>query len=239
MRKYCVLVLMLLFALITCVAEGYIRPYAQTSTVEVAWWVRKKFQVENIDLVDHLGSTNQCRRPIGGGTDNVTAKSRFGHGTAVISPDLQIISYTVDHAYIDRGWTTNNVAPGTYDLVNGTWYGDMTGEEKTAMWVAYTNKVAQERAAAEARKNAPAKFDVSKTPEEYKAYLLNGREEDDIDPVERRFITREVRKYEDEWTRINEPEKWSLPDPELLNINKMSEQKKKNSFWFRSRRRRR
>lgn len=221
-----VILILLTFSLICSVAEGYIKPFAQPSTNAVPWWVAKKLRMENIELVDHLGRTNLVRRPIGGGTKNVRGTSRWGGSYAIITPDLVVTNYVIPNASFERGWSINDVAPGVYDLVAGTWYGDMTDEQKTALWVSYTNSVIQARNAEEAAINAPAKFDVSKTPEEYETFLLRGRDRVDVDPCERRFIDREVGKYRSEWTRINEPEKYTAPDMSKVFLNYDTEQTK-------------
>ena len=220
-----VILILLTFSIIS-VAEGYIKPFAQTSTNPVPWWVAKKLRMENIEFVDHLGHTNLVRRPIGGGTANVRGTSRWGGNYAIITPELVVTNYVVGGADFERGWSILNVAPGSYDLVAGTWYGDMTDEQKTACWVSYTNSVIQARNSEEAERNAPAKFDVSKTPEEYETFLLRGRDKADVDPCERRFIAREVGKYRNEWTRINEPDKYSSPDMRKMMLNYDSEQTK-------------
>lgn len=222
-----VILLLLTFVMWFGTVDAYVRPFAQTSTNEVPWWVKKKLNVENYEFIDHNGRTNLFRRPIGGGTENLKVNTAYNAISAVVTPDLTILSYTVRGAYIDRGWTIDNVAPATYDLVNGKWYGDMTDGEKTALWVAYTNSVEQAKIAENDRIYGPAKFDVSRTPEEYEAYLLAGREKEDLAPGEYRAIARELRIYKSEWTRIHDPEHWEMT-PKLPQFNRshISEQTK-------------
>ena len=223
MRKYIALVLMLLVCLSVMAVDSFIKPYAQTTTNQL-WWTARKWNKERIEWVDHLGHTNLTMRTING-TENERAGS--GNGTSiVIAPDLSIVSYTLSHAYIDEGWSIAKVAPGTYDFKVGKWYGDMTDEEKTAMWVAYTNQVAEAKAAHEAMLKAPAKFDVSRTVEEYEAYLLGNREFDDLTPEEKREVRSELAKYRTEWTRVNDPENFEPRLPLPGGRGNMTEQQK-------------
>lgn len=223
MRKYIALVLMLLVCLSVMAADSFIKPYAQPTTNQL-WWTARKWNKERIEWVDHLGHTNITLRTING-TENERAGS--GNGVSiVIAPDLSVVSYTLSHAYIDEGWSIAKVAPGTYDFKVGKWYGDMTDEEKTAMWVAYTNQVAEAKAAHEAMLKAPAKFDVSRTVEEYEAFLLGDRVFEDLTPEEKLEVRRELAKYKDEWTRVNDPENYELHLPDPRHRNGMTEQQK-------------
>jgi hypothetical protein len=75
--------------------------------------------------------------------------------------------------------------------------------------------------------SAPAKFDLSKTPDEYKAALLGDRSYDDLMPNEKRELSSEVAAYRIEWTRINDPEAWWRMRRPLIPGNEIrSEQEK-------------
>lgn len=223
MKKYILMVLVLLAFMCVMADVKIVRPFAQPTTNQT-WWVQRKFNKENVEWIDHTGHTNKTQRVIGS-TDNFTGGD--GRGKSItIAPDLTVLTYTVSSAYVDDGWSIDNVAPGTYDLVNGKWYTDMTVEEKTGMWVAYTNKVIQARYERELEKNAPAKFDVSRTPEEYEAVLLNGREYEDLAPADRADIRRELNTYRREWIRINDPLNYDLPSPIRFGNSRMTEQQK-------------
>ena len=225
MKKFILMMFILLAFFVCMVADAapIIRPYAQTTTNQV-WWVQRKYNQENVEWIDHTGHTNTARRVIGSTED---FKGGSGRGKSVtIAADLTVKLYTLDYAYVDEGWSIANVAPGTYDLVNGKWYTDMTDEEKTAMWVAYTNKVIQARIEAENERKAPAKFDVTRTPDEYEAYLLNSRDMEDLAPADRADIRREVNVYRREWIRVNQPELYDPPLPSRWGGGKMTEQQK-------------
>ena len=224
MRKYIIFcLLMFLVCLSMMAADTFARPYAQATTNQL-WWMKRKWNAERVEWVDHLGHTNITQRTIGS-QDNFKGSS--GQGVSiVIAPDLSVVSYTLKHAYIDEGWSISKVAPGTYDFKVGKWYGDMTDTEKTAMWVAYTNSVAEAKVKHDAMLAAPAKFDVSRTPEEYEAYLLGDRAFDDLTPEEKREISREVGKYRREWIRINDPEHFEPKPPSPFSGRHMTEQQK-------------
>lgn len=199
--------LMLLFAFALSVdAAGLIRPYAQNTTNQV-WWLLKK-GIQKYEWVDHNGHTNTWQREVA--STNNTRTSHYNYGIT-IAPDLTVVEYEVFHGPIIK-WDIKDIAPGKYDMVNGPWYYDLPDADKTALWVAYTNSYINaelaRRAELEAEASAPAKFDVSKTPDEYKAELLGDREEDELMPAEKRALNMEMSKYRLEWTRINDPDQW-------------------------------
>ena len=232
MRKYIMLMMLLLVCMISMTADAYVRPYAQTTTNQI-WWMARKWNKERIEWIDHTGRTNLTIRVING-PDNVIGSN--GHGIMItVAPDLSVVSYSLGYANFREGWSISRVAPGTYDFQNGKWYGDMTDEEKTAMWVAYTNKVLSAQAADKAEREAPAKFDVSRSVEEYETYLLGGRAFEDLTPDEQFDLRAELAVYREEWTRVNDPENYR---PNLLPKfnNNMTEQQKIHSRrgrWFR------
>lgn len=217
MKRYLVLAfLMILFALAFSIeAAEPIRPYAQNTTNQV-WWLLKK-GVKKYEWVDHMGRTNVWQREVA--STNNTRTSHINYGIT-ITPDLKVVEYEVFHGPIVK-WDIKDIAPGKYDMVNGPWYYDLDDAAKTALWVAYTNSYINaeldRRAKLDAEASAPAKFDVSKTPDEYKADLLGDREYDELMPAEKRALNREMSKYRVEWTRINDPDQWrrlrELPFP--------------------------
>lgn len=224
MKKYFLLLMVLFtFVFMSVLADSNIvRPFAQTTTNQ-KWYVQRKWNKENVEWIDHTGRTNLAQRVIGSTTD---VKGGDGHGKSIVlTSDLKVKYYTIDYANVSEGWSINNVAPGTYDFENGKWYTDMTDEEKTAMWVAYTNKVIQAELKREAERNAPAKFDVTHTPDEYMEFLLAGRELEDLAPEDQRDIRREFYKYRREWIRVNDPLNYDPPLPFMRNSG-MTEQQK-------------
>lgn len=208
MKRYLVLAfLMILFALALSIeAAEPIRPYAQNTTNQV-WWLLKK-GIRKYEWVDHNGRTNVWQREVASTNNTRTSNQRYG---ITIAPDLQVVQYEVFYGPIVE-WDIKDIAPGKYDMVNGPWYYDLDDASKTALWVAYTNSYINaeldRRAKLEAEASAPAKFDVSKTPDEYKADLLGDREYDELMPAEKRALNKELSKYRIEWTRINDPDQW-------------------------------
>lgn len=218
------LVLMLFFIVFVMQLSAYIRPFTCPPT-EQEWW-RTRTGSEKFLWVDHNGHTNTVVRKVADTGDVTTIGSSFRTVTAVFGADHTLKSYTLDSSMLnkDGSYNLDKVAPATYDMINGKWYGDMTVEEKTALWVVYTNKVHLAYLADKAIREAPAKFDVSKTPEEYKKELLGDRKLEDLLPEERLEFFQEFHKYEDEWTRINQPNRWRrIP---FLNENLTEQQKK-------------
>ena len=232
MKKIIALAVVLLSVAWAANAE-IVRPFAQASTNEVPWWLARRGVVA-FELVDHNGKKHLARR-----NTNDTEPAKVGSVSstiaATVAPDNTVLTYTVTGANFSEGWSIDNVAPATYDLVNGTWYTDMTDAEKTALWVAYTNKVIQAEKDLEAYDKRPAEFDVSRSPEEYKKYLLGDRVEEDLAPTEKAELNQEYYKYKSEWTRINDPENYRsttrirLPDRGI----KTSEMNKSRAGRFR------
>ena len=208
MKRFIVLFFfMLLFALAFSIeAAEPIRPYAQNTTNQV-WWLLKK-GIQKYEWVDHNGHTNTWQRQVASTNNTRTSSRNYG---ITIAPDLTVVEYEVFNGPVVN-WDIKDIAPAKYDMVNGPWYYDLTDADKTALWVAYTNSCIQaeydRRAKLEAEASAPAKFDVSKTPDEYKAELLGDREEGDLMPAEKRVLNTELAKYRIEWTRINDPDQW-------------------------------
>ncbi len=208
MKRYLVLAfLMILFALALSIeAAEPIRPYAQNTTNQV-WWLLKK-GIKKYEWVDHTGRTNTWQREVASTNNTRTSNQRYG---ITITPDLQVVQYEVFYGPIVN-WDIKDIAPAKYDMVKGPWYYDLDNASKTALWVAYTNSYINaeldRRAKLEAEASAPAKFDVSKTPDEYKADLLGDREYDELMPAEKRALNQELSKYRIEWTRINDPDQW-------------------------------
>lgn len=238
MRKYFTFVLFLmcivfLFLSFKAEAATIVTPYAQTTTNQL-WWLKKK-GVERFEWIDHTGRTNIATRTIG--SSNIvrtTSSGMYNRSGITVDKDLKVLEYRLEYSD-PYEWSIDKLCPGTYNMTNGTWYTQLTDDAKTAMWVSYTNAyfVAKEKEEQEfqARLNAPAAFDVTKTPDEYKAYILGDRSYDDLMPQERREISLELSKYTLEWIRINEPETWvgkqrfQLPGRE----NNLSEQQKIHS----------
>lgn len=164
------------------------------------WWQERK-GIEVVSWTDHNGKTNSCSRMKG---SQDVLKSSNGRGCSIkISPELQVLEYKVSSGYRTNTSDLSQIAPATYDLINGKFYTEMTEEEKKALWDAYDAKVAEQKAAEEAERNAPAKFDVSKTPAEYRASLLGDRDPATLTREERRELIREVGLYTKEYNRIN------------------------------------
>ena len=236
MKKFMLLVLFVL-ACITLHAQ-YSMPYAyHVPTNEVPWWLAAHGK-EKFALVNHKGETNTTIRKVGL-TSNFTIGGGNGTARALVTPDCKILKYTIPGVNIERGWSTNNICPGTYDLQNGKFYIELTGEEKLAMWIAYTNQVIQAALAEEAAAKAPAKFDVSMTPDEFKAQLLGDRVMEDLLPAERRDINSQVSVYRREWIRINDPEKYDreyrgrLLMPNMRDIRTEQQKIKSRRVWRR------
>lgn len=221
MKKFMLLFLML-FTFAVAFAAEYAMPYAfLTPTNEVPWWMKAQ-RKEKVTLVDHLGRTNTALRVIGS-TNTVSVGFR-NQGSAKLSADLKVLTYTVPAVNIEEGWSITNICPGVYNLETNKFYIEMTDAEKTTLWIDYTNKVHLAEIAEQNVRNAPAKFDVSMTVEEFKASLLGERKYEDLLPIEKLEIHRQVSVYRDEWTRINEPDKWrALPD---FRSSRMTEQQK-------------
>ena len=216
MLRYLLLMFVFVFAMVMQAATV---PYAFVDAPENApWWV-ERIKKERICLVDHLGKTNWTLRLKT--ATNVICRV----GNATVSPDLKVLTYTVGSAPIEN-WSIANVCPGTYNLQTNVFYTEMTDEAKTALWVAYTNTVIQAKLASEAERTAPAKFDVSKTPAEFKAELLGDRDVKDLTPEERREFRQEYGRYVDEWVRINEPDKWRPTLEPFKSENRLTEQQK-------------
>ena len=238
MKRYFVLVfLMILFALALSIeAAEPIRPYAQNTTNQV-WWLLKK-GIRKYEWVNHNGSTNTWQREVASTNNTRTSSRNYG---ITIAPDLTVVEYEVFSGPIVN-WDIKDIAPGKYDMVNGPWYYDLPDADKTALWVAYTNSYINaeldRRAKLEAEASAPAKFDVSKTPEEYKADLLGDREYDELMPAEKRALNTELSKYRIEWTRINDPEQWRrLREPMFpgRDDNRTEQQKIRSRSGYRRR----
>lgn len=210
-------ILVIVSLLAVCANADIIRPFAQATTNQV-WWQVKKGR-ERVEFIDHTGRTNFAYRTIGS-TENF--KWSNNNTVATIAPDLSVLEYTIRHGRYD--YTLDMIAPATYDLVNGKWYTELTDAEKEALWKAYIDRVIAERKAWEAERYAPAKFDVSRTPEEYQEYLLGGRDLEDVTPAEARQIAHEVAVYKREWQRIHDPEAYDGPKIHIGST--MSEQEK-------------
>lgn len=205
------------------------KPYAFGLSTQ-SWW-RVRLNQEEFRWVDHTSKTNMAIRPllkVESTEPNEDTKVSSGNNvSATIGPDFTVKTYTVMNATLrdDKSYDVNKIAPGTYDLVNGKWYTEMTLEEKHAKWAVYTNKVIQAILADIAERKAPAKFDVSKDPEEYLKFLMGDRDPETITPEEEREIRVEFAAYQLEWTRVNDPENYKrslFPRDEIL-----SEQQKK------------
>lgn len=223
MRMFIMVLMAVAFGFTSFAAD---KPYAQTTTNQL-WYMVKK-GVERFEWVDHLGRTNIGSRVIGSTTNTRTSSRNYG---ITVDAQLNALEYEVFNVSFFDGWDIKNICPGKYDLVGGKWYFDMTDAEKTAAWVAYTNsyitayndRIAKEKEEA----SAPAKFDLSKTPDEYKASLLGDRSYDDLMPNEKRELSADVAEYRIEWTRINDPEAWWRMKRPLLPGNDIrSEQEK-------------
>lgn len=221
MKKFMLLFLML-FTFAVAFAAEYAMPYAfLTPANEVPWWMKAQ-RKEKVTLVDHLGRTNTAIRVVGS-TNTVSVGFR-NHGSAKLSADLKVLTYTVPAVNIEEGWSITNICPGVYNLETNKFYIEMTDAEKTTLWIDYTNKVHLAEIAEQNVRNAPAKFDVSMTVEEFRASLLGERKYEDLLPIEKLEIHSQVSVYRDEWTRINEPDKWrALPD---FRSSRMTEQQK-------------
>lgn len=222
MKKFILLFLMFFMFAVAFAAE-YSMPRAfLTPTNEVPWWMKAQ-RKEKVTLIDHLGHTNTAVRVVG--STNTVSVGFKNQGSAKLSADLKVLTYSVPSVNIEEGWSITNICPGVYNLETDKFYIEMTDEEKTARWIDYTNKVHLAEIAEQNVRNAPAKFDVSMTVEEFRASLLGERKYEDLLPIERREISLQVSVYRDEWTRINEPDKWrALPDFRMSS--RMTEQQK-------------
>lgn len=220
MKKFLLFILCFLFAFVAMCA-------VQEPTcfkLPDPWWY-SRHNNELFGFTDHNGKTNKVT--VSKSDEVCKASAGWNDASIVFGKDLQWIEYTVKSASVGRDYSYNieNIAPGVYS--NGLFYTQMTLEQKTALWVAYTNKLIQAYWEHQKVKYADAKFDVSMDPEEYKAQLMEGRTEEDLTPDERREIMAEYRKYYDEWLRINDPDKWDFPIGAPGRDKIISEQAKK------------
>ena len=208
MKRYFLFVILLFICILACqqgLMADTIKPFA-LSCESKDWW-RTKNGWESFMWVDHTSTTNTSYRLV---TNEAPTKvSNRRSVSALVDKDLNIISYTVSDAYVDRTdgykYDIDKVAPATYDLVNGKFYTEMTEDEKRGLWIAYTNKVVTADKAREARWTAPAKFDISKTPKEYLTELLKDRKWSELTPDEQSELKDELKTYTSEWQRINDP----------------------------------
>lgn len=171
---------------------------------ESQWWL-KNYDVDCYRITDIFGKPHVITLKKG------TTTYKSNRWPVYVEYDLVNLKWTnitVEIAPLgeDYSYTILELAPGVY--TEGKFYTDMTDEEKRSMWEAYIAKAKSDRAAKDAIKYAPAKFDVTMDPEEYKATLMVGRTEEDLTPEEEAEIALESATYSDEWLRINDPDKW-------------------------------
>lgn len=177
------------------------------STKEAKWWMTRYGNVQYA-WTDHTGREHTIIAPA---TNEVIKSSSGSYGASItFTSNLVWQTYTLTSGHIneDYSYDLSRIAPGTY--TNGLFYTQMSDAQKTELWVAYTNKVIQAQLAHLAKKYADAKFDVSMDPAEYKELLMQGRNEENLLPEEKRAIDSEYRTYYDEWLRINDPDKWDF-----------------------------
>lgn len=236
MKRFVALICFVLLAAFAF-AEGekvHTRPFA--FGVEKQPWWRARMNNEEFRWVDHHGRTNTAVRALlKVEEENPDARVSNQGVYGFVRPDFTFVSYTVTHGATKEGtyeYNIDNVAPGTYDLINGKWYDDMTIEEKHAKWAVYTNKCIQAVLADIAERSAPAKFNVERSPEEYKEFLLGGRDESTLTPDEMREIRAEYNLYRLEWIRVNDPENYRPKLTPKFNENLSEQQKKARSERF-------
>lgn len=232
MKRFCLMFCLVFLALFAFGDNAIWLPKPFAFGLPSQTWWRVRMNQEEFKWVDHTGKTNMGIRPLLVNEGEIRSSTRVSGGSngisAEIGPDFTVLTYTIGSARLDDktyAYDINRVAPGTYDLVNGKWYPEMTDDEKNAKWAVYTNKVIQGIIADIKERTAPAKFDVSKSPEEYKTWLMGGRDPETLTPEEEHEINIEYGIYQLEWTRVNDPEHYKripMPRDQIL-----TEQQKK------------
>lgn len=220
MKKFCLMFCLVFLALFAFGDNAVWMPKPFAFGLPSQTWWRVRMNQEEFRWVDHTCKTNTSIRPLLISEGEQRASTRVGGGNGIhaeIGPDFRVLSYTIESARLNEtnySYDINRIAPGTYDLINGKWYPEMTDEEKHAKWAAYTNQVIQGIIADIKERKAPAKFDVSKTPGEYRAWLMGGRDPETLTPEEEREINIEYNIYRLEWTRVNDPDHYKrIPLP--------------------------
>ena len=205
MKKFFTLFLLAVFAWIALPMYAEILEPTCTK-LEAKWWM-SRYNKELFQWTDHTGHTNTVQNI----ATNPVVKASGRDCSITFGTNLVWQTYTVSSGHLgqDYSYSLSNIAPGTY--TNGLFYTQMTDEQKTELWVAYTNRCIQAYYAHQAEKYADAKFDVSMDPEEYKAKLFEGRSDDDLLPEEKSFLMNEYHTYYREWLRINDPDEWDMP----------------------------
>ena len=216
----CFLFLMALCMWFCAYAADILEP--TVSTKEAEWWLTRYDKVR-YSWTDHRGYSHGIIAQ----STNEVIKAGINGVQITFTSNLVWQTYTLKHGYIneDYSYYLSRAAPGIY--TNGLFYTQMTDAQKTALWVAYTNQVIQAQLDHLAKKYADAKFDVSMDPAEYKELLMQGRNEENLLPEEKRAIDSEYRTYYDEWLRINDPDKWDFRIPLPGEGEIISEQAKK------------
>lgn len=198
------IILLSFAALLGSIAFAKEPVFPRAWATEAKWWQVKK-GIQPLSWTDIHGRTNTSQRAVGA-EGNVRFGSTHSGDMFVTDKDFNPLTYTVGHATRDAELTWP--APGEYDVSGGVIWTNLSVEEKTARWDAYEAQVESNKVARYNRRYGPAKFDVSLTPEQFKAKIMEGRTEDDLTRAEAREINRQLHEYQDEWTRINDPENW-------------------------------